>query len=239
LESNYGLMISDEVMQTEEFLLGQNLLSCYDFVEQSCEYIVKQLSNMQKLRLGICKSWLLFWVVKWTLPTKYLGLPLGAKNKELEVWSGVMEKCEKKLSMWKSQYLSTIIRGQIDSHQGEEVLSMARKETRRREFNNNISITVGNGLKNHFFHEVWIGEGSLRNSFPHLYTLNLQRNAKVSQVWSQHGWELLFRRALNDWEIGEVANLLEVLNSHLALSVRHDKPRCKLGVHSDIMLLES
>ncbi|XP_055822335.1 uncharacterized protein LOC129891107 isoform X1 [Solanum dulcamara] len=36
--------------RTEEFLLGQNLLSCYDFVEQSCEYIVKQLSYMQKLR---------------------------------------------------------------------------------------------------------------------------------------------------------------------------------------------
>ncbi|KAJ8562504.1 hypothetical protein K7X08_011795 [Anisodus acutangulus] len=36
--------------RTEEFVLGQNLLSCYDFVEQSCEYIVKQLSYMQKLR---------------------------------------------------------------------------------------------------------------------------------------------------------------------------------------------
>ncbi|KAM3301033.1 putative protein isoform X1 [Capsicum chacoense] len=36
--------------RTEEFLLGQNLLSCYDFVEHSCEYIVKQLSYMQKLR---------------------------------------------------------------------------------------------------------------------------------------------------------------------------------------------
>lgn len=36
--------------RTEEFLLGLNLLSCYDFVEQSCEYILKQLSDMQKLR---------------------------------------------------------------------------------------------------------------------------------------------------------------------------------------------
>ncbi|XP_060172564.1 uncharacterized protein LOC132603482 isoform X1 [Lycium barbarum] len=36
--------------RTEEYLLGQNLLSCYDFVEQSCEYTVKQLSHMQKLR---------------------------------------------------------------------------------------------------------------------------------------------------------------------------------------------
>jgi len=60
------------------------------------------------------------------------------------------------------------------------------------------------------------------------HTLSLQRNAKVAQVWSQHGWDLLFRRAFNDWEIGEVANLLEVLNSHPALSVWHDKPRWKL-----------
>nr|XP_016474615.1 PREDICTED: uncharacterized protein LOC107796377 isoform X1 [Nicotiana tabacum] len=36
--------------RTEEILLGQSLLYCYDFVEQSCEYIVKQLSYMQKLR---------------------------------------------------------------------------------------------------------------------------------------------------------------------------------------------
>ncbi|XP_049367921.1 uncharacterized protein LOC125832768 [Solanum verrucosum] len=53
------------------------------------------------------------------LPTKYLGLPLSAKNKELEVWSGVMERCEKKLSRWKSQCLSlggrlTLIKSVLD-----------------------------------------------------------------------------------------------------------------------------
>ncbi|GMQ06570.1 hypothetical protein CsSME_00051106 [Camellia sinensis var. sinensis] len=37
-----------EVKQTEEFLAGLNLLSCYDFIEQSCEYILKQVSVMQK-----------------------------------------------------------------------------------------------------------------------------------------------------------------------------------------------
>ncbi|XP_052183342.1 LOW QUALITY PROTEIN: uncharacterized protein LOC127795603 [Diospyros lotus] len=36
--------------RTEEYLAGQNLLSCYDFIEQSCEYMVKQLSLMQKQR---------------------------------------------------------------------------------------------------------------------------------------------------------------------------------------------
>ncbi|KAL1551894.1 hypothetical protein AAHA92_12765 [Salvia divinorum] len=34
--------------RTEEFLAGMNLLSCYDFVEKSCDYILKQLSRMQK-----------------------------------------------------------------------------------------------------------------------------------------------------------------------------------------------
>ncbi|WMV49679.1 hypothetical protein MTR67_043064 [Solanum verrucosum] len=53
------------------------------------------------------------------LPTKYLGLPLGAKNKELEVWNVVLERCERKLAKWKSQYLSlggrvTLIKSVLD-----------------------------------------------------------------------------------------------------------------------------
>ncbi|XP_057467157.1 uncharacterized protein LOC130756619 isoform X2 [Actinidia eriantha] len=36
--------------RTEEFLAGQNLLSCYDFIELSCEHILKQHSVIQKQR---------------------------------------------------------------------------------------------------------------------------------------------------------------------------------------------
>ncbi|KAA8523108.1 hypothetical protein F0562_009531 [Nyssa sinensis] len=36
--------------RTEEFFAGLSLLFCYDFIEQSCEYILKQLSTMQKQR---------------------------------------------------------------------------------------------------------------------------------------------------------------------------------------------
>ena len=31
---------------------------------------------------------------------------LGAKNKSIDIWNGVIEKCEKRLMSWKSQYLS-------------------------------------------------------------------------------------------------------------------------------------
>ena len=32
------------------------------------------------------------------LPTIYLGMPLGAKSKVKEIWNGVVERCEKRLS---------------------------------------------------------------------------------------------------------------------------------------------
>lgn len=32
------------------------------------------------------------------LPTTYLGLPLGAKSKSIDIWNNVIEKCEKKLA---------------------------------------------------------------------------------------------------------------------------------------------
>lgn len=40
------------------------------------------------------------------LPTIYLGMHLGAKSKSFEIWNTVIEKCEKKLARWKTEYLS-------------------------------------------------------------------------------------------------------------------------------------
>ncbi|XP_034678940.1 uncharacterized protein LOC117909152 [Vitis riparia] len=41
-----------------------------------------------------------------SLPTTYLGLPLGAPYRSLVVWDGVEERMRKKLARWKSQYIS-------------------------------------------------------------------------------------------------------------------------------------
>lgn len=40
------------------------------------------------------------------LPTVYLGMHLGRKHKDLEIWDSIIEKANKKLSQWKAQYLS-------------------------------------------------------------------------------------------------------------------------------------
>ncbi|RVW20626.1 Transposon TX1 uncharacterized 149 kDa protein [Vitis vinifera] len=40
------------------------------------------------------------------LPSSYLGLPLGARFKEVATWDGVEERLRKRLSIWKRQYIS-------------------------------------------------------------------------------------------------------------------------------------
>jgi len=55
-----------------------------------------------------------------SLPTMYLGMPLGANSKSNEICNNVVEKCEKKLARWKRQYLSlggrlTLINSVLDS----------------------------------------------------------------------------------------------------------------------------
>ena len=39
------------------------------------------------------------------LPSSYLGLPLGAPFKFVAVWDGVEERFQRKLTMWKRQYI--------------------------------------------------------------------------------------------------------------------------------------
>ncbi|WJZ84180.1 hypothetical protein VitviT2T_003796 [Vitis vinifera] len=41
-----------------------------------------------------------------SMPSVYLGLPLGARNKSAAVWDGVEEKMRRRLAQWKRQYIS-------------------------------------------------------------------------------------------------------------------------------------
>ena len=55
-----------------------------------------------------------------TLPSVYLGMPLEAKSGAIDIWNPIVEKCEKKLARWRSQYLSlggrlTLINSVLDA----------------------------------------------------------------------------------------------------------------------------
>ncbi|RVW17365.1 hypothetical protein CK203_069145 [Vitis vinifera] len=66
-----------------------------------------------------------------SLPTTYLGLPLGAPYRSLAVWDGVEERMRKKLARWKSQYISkggriTLIQSNLTSGTLERKLHLVR-----------------------------------------------------------------------------------------------------------------
>ena len=41
-----------------------------------------------------------------SLPTTYLGLPLGVAHKSVTVWDGVEERMRKRLALWQRSYIS-------------------------------------------------------------------------------------------------------------------------------------
>ncbi|KAG5588492.1 hypothetical protein H5410_048926 [Solanum commersonii] len=80
---------------------------------KSSMFPVKDVTNIQ------CLANILSCKIEY-LPTTYLGMPLGNNHKELEIWDGIVEKTEKKLATWKTQYLSlgginTLINAVLDA----------------------------------------------------------------------------------------------------------------------------
>ncbi|KAG5593376.1 hypothetical protein H5410_043890 [Solanum commersonii] len=75
----------------------------------------------------------------------------------------------------------------------------------------NSKIDIGNGRKTFFWNDVWVGQHSLKQLHPEIYNLNQQKEATVAEVKDNQGWNLSFRRRLNDWEIDKLADFYKSL----------------------------
>lgn len=62
----------------------------------------------------------------------------------------------------------------------------------------NIIYKVGNEARILFWEELWTGQETLMASFPDLFILSTNADAKINEMWSPQGWNLSFRRLLND-----------------------------------------
>ncbi|KAF3645754.1 putative COP9 signalosome complex subunit 4-like [Capsicum annuum] len=129
------------------------------------------------------------------LPTIYLGMPLGAKSKSKGIWNGVIEKCEKKLTHWKSQHLS--LGGNEDKKKFHLVKWVVVTKSKKR---------GGMGIRDMKMHKK---EPNDKMALEICY-----RGKYV--VERGHGWNLQLRRNLNDWEmksIGSFYNTMESFNN--------------------------
>lgn len=71
----------------------------------------------------------------------------------------------------------------------------------------NLSFKVGEGTKIFFWKDEWLGQESLKDAFPNLFSCD-NPGATNAETLSPQGWNLTFRRLLNDWEVDRVAVLL-------------------------------
>lgn len=62
------------------------------------------------------------------------------------------------------------------------------------------------------WNQIWLGNTTLKEEFPRLFSLSLQKEAKINEFQLGNGtWNLLFRRSLYDWEMEEVEVLMQRL----------------------------
>ncbi|XP_028114676.1 uncharacterized protein LOC114312615 [Camellia sinensis] len=125
------------------------------------------------------------------LPIKYLGLPLGAKPSRKTTWRPILDKVTVKLVGWKKEI--TLICREIDPDK----------------------LKVGNGHRVKFWVDKWCENISLKDDFPLLYRLVVNKGESFSAMMERKvvtgDWLFQFRKERYDWESVEVTRLIGFL----------------------------
>ncbi|RVX07383.1 putative ribonuclease H protein [Vitis vinifera] len=83
-------------------------------------------------------------------------------------------------------------------------------------FRSHSRFIIGDGTKVKFWKDLWCGNQSLKETFPILFNLSVNKEGWVAEAWEEDegggSWGLRFNRHLNDWEVGEVESLLSKLH---------------------------
>ncbi|CAJ2632776.1 unnamed protein product [Trifolium pratense] len=88
---------------------------------------------------------------------------------------------------------------------------------------------IGNGGTTRFWHDSWLGPQSLKEVFPHLFLISVQKECSVQEVgrWNSGRWEWVvrWRRNLFVWEEELHQSLMELLTP-IQLANVEDEWRC-------------
>ncbi|WMV39939.1 hypothetical protein MTR67_033324 [Solanum verrucosum] len=79
------------------------------------------------------------------------------------------------------------------------------------------------GNKTRFWKDIWHEKGNMEDLFPDIYNLIMFQQSTIADLWSPQGWNFIFRRNLNDWEIVRVAEFLNTVNTFTGLQLGEDK----------------
>lgn len=78
-------------------------------------------------------------------------------------------------------------------------------------FRNKTKVKVKNGEKTSFRGDDWHEMGILRNVYSDIHNLMLNQQRTIAEMWTPNGWEISFRRQVNDWEITRVVEFFNTI----------------------------
>lgn len=90
-------------------------------------------------------------------------------------------------------------------------------------FSQHIDFKTGNGRKISFWQDKWLGHLPLRELFPVIYRLVLDKEFTVAQCWEDNSWNIKLRRDINDWELNEVPEFFSILPISVSLTSNEDR----------------
>ncbi|RVW16223.1 LINE-1 reverse transcriptase-like [Vitis vinifera] len=175
-----------------------------------------------------------------SLPTVYLGLPLGAHHKAISMWDGVEERMRRRLAQWKRQYISKGGRLERKVHLINWEVVCTQKEKGGLGIGKidplNKALLEGFGWRTKeargtFGVGVW---KEIMKEANWCWDSIKFKNATVNEVWDsslgQGGWNLRFSRDFNDWELDLIRDLLNMLRD-FRISSEEDSVLWKRGGH--------
>ena len=94
-------------------------------------------------------------------------------------------------------------------------------------FLQNSAFSLGDGRRIRFWKDVLCGEGALCSLFTSMFSLAVQKDTMVSNLWNhlteEGGWAPTFLRPLNDWGMEEVGRFLSFIHRKKIKPVIEDK----------------
>ncbi|MCH99327.1 ribonuclease H protein, partial [Trifolium medium] len=97
-------------------------------------------------------------------------------------------------------------------------------------FSQGVIKKLGNGEQTSFWKDKWVGDTTLKDRFPRLFSISTQKDVSVASLWNRDGserWNLEWRRRLFVWESTLWEELVLIINS-VTLSCEEDKWEWKL-----------